>query len=243
MAEKGASESVAVVTGGNSGIGEAVVKRLAERGMAVIAAGRRTGENERVAREASAAGPGQVFAYTADVSREADCLALIEHAFSEHGRLDVLVNNAGIGGMGPLAETDTAFFDRVLKTNLYSAYWCSREAYRRMRGQTPDADRGTRGAILNVSSVCGLDAWAGTAVYSASKHGMVGLTRAMADEGAEDGIRVAAICPALVSTPMTGVSGPEYITPDDVARSVTYLLDLGPAAWPRELALPRRGAD
>ena len=237
------TDAVAVVTGGNSGIGEAVVKRLVARGMTAVVAGRRQAENERVAREASGAGPGRAFPYQADVSREEDCLELVAHAFSAHGRLDVLVNNAGIGGMGPLTETDTAFFDRVLKTNLYSAYWCSREAYRRMREQAPVAGRGTRGAILNVASVCGLDAWAGTGVYSASKHGMVGLTRAMADEGAEDGIRVAAICPALVATPMTGVSGPDYITPDDVASSVTYLLDLGPAAWPRELAIPRRGAD
>lgn len=83
----------------------------------------------------------------------------------------------------------------------------------------------------------------GGSVYCASKHGMQGLTRALADEGAESRIRVAAICPAMVSTPMTGKSGPDYITPEDIARTLGYLLDLSSAAWPREIVVNRRGAE
>ncbi len=75
-----------------------------------------------------------------------------------------------------------------------------------------------------------------------SKHAMNGLTRALADEGAENGIRAAAVCPAMVSTPMTGVSGPDYITPEDIAATVAYLLDLSPAAWPREIVVNRKGS-
>jgi len=237
------STPVAIVTGGNSGIGEAIVKKLAARGFTVVVAGRREEKNERVVAEVEKAGKGRAVPRRVDVSRESDCLDLISETAEEHGRIDLLVNNAGIGGGGAILDTTTEDFDRVLKTNLYSAYWCSREAFRRMKEQKTRDDSCLRGCIVNMASVCGIDAWAGTAMYAASKHGMIGLTRALADEGAEKGIRVAAICPAMVATPMTGVSGPDYIAPEDIARTVTHLLDLSPAAWPRELVVPRRGAD
>jgi 3-oxoacyl-[acyl-carrier protein] reductase len=157
--------------------------------------------------------------------------------------LDLLVNNAGMGGMGSILESKSEEFDRVMRTNLYSTYWLSREAFRFMKDQEQADNFAVRGSILNTASVCGVDAWSGTAIYSASKHGMMGLTRAMADEGAEHFIRVAAICPAMVSTPMTGCSGPEYISASDIAHSVAYLLDLSSAAWPVEVVIPRRGSD
>ena len=103
-------------------------------------------------------------------------------------------------------------------------------------------EHGLRGSIINISSVCGLDSWEGVGLYGTSKHGMMGLTRSLAAEGAEDGIRVAAVCPAMVSTPMTEVSGPDYITPEDIAGTVAYLLSLSPAAWTREIVVNRRGA-
>jgi len=234
---------VAIVTGGNSGIGEAIAKFLAKRNFTVVVAGRRSEENKRVVAEIAAAGGPPALAKTADVSQENDCLALIRDCLSDQGRLDLLINNAGIGGKGTLSETSTEDFDRVMKTNLYGPYWCAREAFRAMQDQEPDPDTRLRGAILNISSVCGLDAWAGVGMYAASKHGLVGLTRALAAEGAEAGIRAAAICPAMVATPMTGVSGEDVISPKDIATTVGYLLDLGPAAWPREIAIPRRGAD
>jgi len=237
------NDQVAVVTGGNSGIGEAISKFLAKRNFTVVVAGRRSEENERVVDEIASAGGPSAQAKNADVSREADCQKLIGDCLSDHGRLDLLVNNAGIGGKGPLVETSTEDFDQVMKTNLYGPYWCAREAFRAMQDQDPNSDTGLRGGILNISSVCGLDAWAGVGMYAASKHGLVGLTRSLAEEGGEAGIRVAAICPAMVATPMTGVSGEEYISPEDIATTVGYLLDLGPAAWPREIAIPRRSAE
>lgn len=238
-----AQKRIALVTGGNSGIGEAIAKFLAARHFTVVVAGRRQEENERVVDEIASAGGPPAQARTADVSREEDCLQLIRDCQSDHGRLDLLVNNAGIGGKGTLVETTSEDFDRVMKTNLYGPYWCAREAFRLMQEQEPDRESKLRGSILNISSVCGLDAWAGVGMYAASKHGLVGLTRALAEEGGEAGIRVAAICPALVATPMTGVSGDDYLSPKDIAVTVGYLLDLGPAAWPREIALPRRGAE
>ena len=100
-----------------------------------------------------------------------------------------------------------------------------------------------RGFIINISSVAGKQAWSGTGTYSASKFGLLGLTHALADEGKADGIKVTAICPALVATPMTGVSGPDYLQPEDIAETVLYLLRLSPAAWPTEIVLERKGAD
>jgi 3-oxoacyl-[acyl-carrier protein] reductase len=234
---------VAVVTGGNSGIGEAISKMLGRRGYRVVIAGRRGAENERVARDISEAGPGAGISSETDVSRESECLELIRSTIEREGRLDLLVNNAGTITKGPLVESETETFDKVMKTNLYSTYWCSREAFRWMKDRQPASFEELNGRIINISSLCGVDAWAGAGIYAASKHGVIGLTRALADEGGEAGIRVAAICPAMVATPMSEVSGPEYIQPEDIATTVAYLLDLSPAAWPRELVVPRRGAD
>ncbi|MFP4165799.1 MAG: SDR family NAD(P)-dependent oxidoreductase [Opitutales bacterium] len=237
------SQSVALVTGGNSGIGAAIARALAAQGMRVVIAGRREAENKKVAKELESKFGVEALPVTADVSREEDCLSLIRESSSRWKRLDVLVNNAGVGAGGKIVDTTTETFDRVLRTNLYSAYWCSREAYRIMAEQAVDKGAGLRGAIINISSLCGVEAWSGSGIYSTSKHGMQALSKAMADEGAEDGIRVAAVCPALVSTPMTGVSGSDYIAPEDIASTVTYLLDLSPAAWPTEIVVNRRGAD
>ena len=223
----------AIVTGGNSGIGEAIARCLAERGMNLVLAGRRTEENTRVADEVARASGVGVVAVKADVTREEDCLRIVGTAEERFGRLDLLVNNAGIGIHGRIVDTDTETFERTMRTNVFSAYWCSREAYRLIMENGPSPETGLRGAIVNISSVLGVDAWERTGMYAASKQAMNGLTRAMAEEGVRDLIRVAAVCPAMVATPMTGVSGPGYIAPEDIAKTVAYLLDLSPAAWPR----------
>lgn len=241
--EKNTSSAVAIVTGGNSGIGESIARMLAERNFTVVVAGRRDEENERVAAALRAGDRGDGRAFRADVSREEDCVRLVREVHEEHGRLDLLVNNAGVGGMMPIVESTTEDLDRVLKTNFHSAYWCSREAFRLWEPGEAGDEHSLRGRILNIASICGVEAWAGTSLYSASKHAMVGLTRALADEGAEKRIRVAAICPAMVATPMTEVEGPDYISVDDIARTAAWFLDLGSAAWPTEIVLPRRGAE
>ena len=236
------SAPVAIVTGGNSGIGEAIARMLGGRGYTVVVAGRRSAENERVAATISDAGPGRGIAFETDISDEADCMRLIETTCGSQGRLDLLVNNAGIMRKGPLVESSSEDFDLVMRTNLYATFWCSREAFRYMQDQATDDPFALRGGIINIASLCGVDAWAGTGTYSASKHGVMGLTRAAADEGADKRIRVAAICPAMVATAMTDASGPEYIDPEDIATTVAYLLDLSSAAWPTEIVVPRRGA-
>ncbi|HWI58264.1 MAG TPA: SDR family oxidoreductase, partial [Bacillota bacterium] len=173
-----------------------------------------------------------------DVAREADCERLIGTTVSTLGGLDLLVNNAGIGEGGTVLETSTQDFDRVLKTNLYGTFWCSRAAFSVMQH-----NRGRpRGFIVNIASLAGKEAWSGTGAYSASKFGVMALTYAMADEGKALEIKVAAVCPAMVATAMTGVQGPEYLQPEDCAETVLYLLKLSPAAWPVEIVLPRKGA-
>lgn len=226
-----------MVTGGNSGIGAAIAEALAGAGVRTVIAGRREDKNTAIARRLQQEHGTDTLAVTTDVSREDNCERLVRTAIEKFGRLDILVNNAGIVAHGTIAHTASDEFDRVLKTNLYGTFWCSRAAFRAMQ------ERGGPGAIINISSLAGVDAWAGTGAYSASKYGVMGLTRALADEGKEFGIRCAAICPALVATPMSGVAGDEYLQPGDIADTVLWLLRLSPAAWPTELVLPRRGAD
>lgn len=174
-------------------------------------------------------------AITTDGSHAADCEQLVQGALAHFGRLDILINNAGIGSQGTVEQTAVEEFDRVMKTNLYGTFWCARAAFRAMQA--------SGGAIINISSLAGLDAWWGTGTYSASKFGIAGLTKAMADEGKDRNIRCAAICPALVASPMSGVEGEYYLQPGDVAETVLWLLRLSPAAWPTEVVLPRRGAE
>jgi 3-oxoacyl-[acyl-carrier protein] reductase len=226
---------IAVVTGGNSGIGKAVAIALAREGAQVVIAGRRQKENERVAEQIRASLGRKTLAVRADVSKEADCERLIAETVKSFGRLDILVNNAGVAGSGEIAHLSTEEFDRALKTNLYGTFWCSRAAFRQMRSQQG-------GFIINISSIAGKEAWSGTGAYSASKFGIMALTQALADEGKPHNIKCAAICPALVATPMTGVSGAEFLQPDDIAETVLYLLRLSPACWPTEVVLPRKGA-
>ena len=232
----------AVITGGNSGIGKAIAAALAEAGCRLTIAGRRGKMNEEVAEDLRRKTGAAVTPVTADVSKEEDCRRLIDSAVKEMGRIDILVNNAGIGGGGSVESTGTETFDRVMKTNLYGPFWCSREAFPHLRKNPVDKATGLRGSIVNISSLAGKEAWGGQATYSCSKFGVIALTQALADEGREELIRATAICPALVSTPMTGVSGSDYITPEDIAATVTYLLNLSAAAWPTEIVLPRRGA-
>lgn len=232
---------VAVVTGGNSGIGKAIVSAFAREGAFVVVAGRRQNRNQSVAAEMTKAFDAKALAVETDVTREADCDALIAKTVSAFGKIDILVNNAGTGGGGRIVSTTTEDFERVMKTNLFGTFWCSRAALREMEGNKGDGE--IRGMIFNISSLAGKFAWSGTGVYSASKFGIIGLTQALADEGKETGIKVCAICPAKVATPMTEVKGPDYIQPEDIAATVLYLAHLSPAAWPVEIVLPRKGAD
>lgn len=231
-------ENIAVITGGNSGIGFAIATALAQAGCSLVISGRRQSKNLAVADDLARKWKVQTLAVDADVSRETDCVRLIQETVAKFGSLHILVNNAGIGGGSRVADTKTEDFDRVLKTNLYGTFWCARAAYPHMKRNKGDP----RGVIINISSLAGKQSWSGTGTYSASKFAINGLTQALADEGKADHIKAIAICPAMVATPMTGASGPQYLQAQDIAETVLYLLRLSPAAWPTEVVLERRDA-
>ncbi len=189
---------VAVVTGAGSGIGREVALAYAREGAAVLVSDVNVeGGTETCERIAS--GRGRCAFFRADVSRAADCEALVREAVRAFGRLDVACNNAGIAGaIAPLAEQPLEAWDRVIAVNLSGVFWC-------MRAEIPRMLEAGGGAIVNVASILGTAGYAGSAAYVAAKHGVVGLTRAAALEYSARGLRVNAVGPGFIETPMLGV--------------------------------------
>ena len=231
---------VAIVTGSSSGIGKAIALQFAEEGARVVVAARRKALCEKTVAQILKRG-GDAKAIQADVTEETQVKRLIAEAVKHFGRLDILVNNAGIGGGGRIAETTTDMFDRVMNTNLRGTFFCCREGFRQMM-------KNGGGTIINMSSVCGVQAWAGTGTYSASKHGIMALTKVLADEGRDYKIRVSAICPGGVADSLVDASPDEIarskqISPYDIAVTAVYLASLGPYAVVHQVIVDRLGAE
>ncbi|RMH03136.1 MAG: SDR family oxidoreductase [Nitrospirae bacterium] len=234
------SHKTAIVTGGNRGIGKAIVRQFAHEGARVVIAARHKGLCEQVAAEIQAKG-AEALAVPTDVTSEQQVEHLFEQAVQRFGQIDILVNNAGVFRGQTVVETDTGSFDQVIKTNLYGTFFCCRAGMRYMKQQGG-------GVIINMSSVAGIDGWAGTGAYSASKHGVMGLTKALADEGRPYGIKVCAICPGRVAHELVDASveeriRSEAIDPYDVAETAIYLATLGPNAIVHRLIVDRLWAD
>lgn len=189
------SGRVAMVTGGGSGIGEECVRLLARCGARVAVTDVRPAEAERVAASVRVAG-GEAFALGLDVQDERAVDATVADIVAREGGLHIAVNNAGTSAPArPLADTDTETWRRVLSVNLDGVFFCMRAQMRAMR---PEG----RGAIVNLSSILGQVARAGSGPYVSSKHAVVGLTRAAALDHAADGIRVNAVGPGHTRTPL-----------------------------------------
>ncbi|HEX6872440.1 MAG TPA: SDR family oxidoreductase [Micromonosporaceae bacterium] len=218
-----AAAPVAVITGAAQGIGRRIAEVLDASGfrLALFDLQPVTGFDGHLAR-------------TGDVSSEADVAALADAVDARYGRVDVLVNNAGIACISPAESTPVRLWRQVMEVNLTGPFLCCQAFGRRMLAQRS-------GSIINIASIAGLQGVADRAAYNTSKHGLVGLTRTLAVEWGGRGVRVNAVCPGWVKTPMDDQSQGEgaygdtditnhvplgrFATPDDVAQAVAFLAD------------------
>ena len=185
----------AVVTGGGRGIGAAIAAALAGEGATVSVLGRDPARLD--ARVQSLGGGTRAQGVAVDVTDEASVKSAFAAVRARFGRVDILVNNAGQAGSAPLAKTDLALWQRMLAANLTGTFLCTREAL-------PEMTARGEGRIVNVASTAGLVGYAYVAAYCAAKHGVVGLTRAVALECAKTGVTVNAVCPGYTETDMVG---------------------------------------
>jgi NADP-dependent 3-hydroxy acid dehydrogenase YdfG len=216
---------VVAVTGASSGIGEAVALACAEAGAAVALAARRADRIESLAEQISRGG-GRALAVPTDVSREDAARAFVQRTHDELGRLDVLVNNAGVMLLGPIAGADTEEWRRMIDANVYGVLYCTHAALPLMAAQGS-------GHIVNVSSVAGRFARAGSGVYNLTKFGVGAFSEALRQEAVGMRVRVTVVEPGAVATELPGHNRPEVleqmakafqgVTPlssEDIARAV-----------------------
>ena len=225
-------EKAALVTGGSSGIGLAIARALREDGYALTLAARTREKVEAAAVELGA------FAVPADVLEEKDCQRLVAAHAERHGRLDVLVNSAGIGIAGTLEETTAKQWDLQHGVNLRGLFLVTRAALPLLKE--------ARGHVINLASIAGTMPAPGLGAYGAAKAAVIALTRTLNAEHEADGIRATALCPAFVDTPMaswTGIAGGRMIQPEDCAELVRALLRLSPSARVPQIVVERLGAD
>jgi len=219
---------VAIVTGAGGGIGAATARRLSDEGATVVLVDREEHTAERAAEAIRSAG-GHASWITADVASASDVTKVVDHVVDRHGRLDVLVNNAGITRDNLLFRMTEHEWDQVLDVNLKSVFLCSRAAQKHM----VDAERG---AIVNLSSRSALGN-RGQANYSAAKAGIRGLTATMAIELGPFGIRVNAVAPGYIATPMTAATAQRVgLDPAEHARLAAERTPLRRVGQPEEVA-------
>ena len=219
------AEQVAIVTGASRGIGAAIVEELAERGATVIASAHAADPPGALV-DRLGARELRVHARIADVTDPEQVQDLADSTCREFGRIDVLVNNAGIGAVAPSDTLSLERWSRVLAVNLTGPLLCSQAVGRHML-------KAGRGVIINIGSIFGETGMPMRAAYAASKHGLVGLTRVLAIEWASRGVRVVTVEPAYVATALDDQDQSDGgYSPDDIVRRTP----LGRYAEPREIA-------
>ena len=222
----------ALIVGGSSGIGLAIARMLGDEGYALTLAGRKL-ERLEAAREGL-----ETAIVVADVSSEDDCSRLVAEHVELHGGLDVLVNSAGVGIAGTLADTTAKAWDLQQAVNLRGAFLVTQAALPHLRT--------TKGYVINLASIAGTLPTPGLGAYGASKAALIALTRTLDREEADTGVRATAICPAFVDTRMaawTGIPGEEMIAPEDCAEIVRALLRLSPYARIPVVVIERAGEE
>lgn len=229
----GRNGRVGLVTGGTRGIGQAIARGLAADGLSVAISGR-TKDSVANAVERFGRDGVRVEGFAADARKEDEQKALIDWAGRRFGRLDVLVNNAGIGGFERVDEMAPERFREVLETNLFGAFYAIHYA-------APLMKKGGGGFIVNIASLASVNAFGGGAAYNASKFGLLGLSDAAMLDLRHDGIRIAAILPGSVATEFSHSHGSRetswMLSSDDVARAVCDLVRYPDRAIPSRLDL------
>jgi 3-oxoacyl-[acyl-carrier protein] reductase len=233
----------AIVTGATRGIGRAIAESLIAHGAHVAIAARTPAAVEQAAAELARAGKtgsARVIGVRADVGRYEDCRDLVAQVMQTFGRIDILINNAGIGGLRPVAELTPEYWRAVIDTNLSSLFYCSHEAipHLRVRG----------GWIINIGSLAGKNAFPGGAAYNASKFGLIGFSEALMQEVRYDGIRVSYLMPGSVATEFDGQTPGRadwMIQPEDIAQIIIDLLSMPERTLPSRVEVrpskpPRR---
>ena len=224
-------ERAALVTGGSSGIGLAIARMLHEEGFALTLASRRADKVQAAAAELGAA------AVAADVSDADACRRLVAEHRHRFGRLDMLVNSAGIGIAGMVEALPEKHFDLQMDVNVRGLFLVTQAAIPLLRE--------SRGWIVNLASIAGTLPTPGLATYGAGKAAVIALTRSLNEELDADGVRAVAICPGFVDTAMarwTGIAGDALIQPADCAEIVRMLLRLSPRARVPQVVVERVGS-
>ena len=235
-------DRAALITGGSSGIGLAIARVLGEEGYGLTLSARRPEKLEAAAEELRGEGL-DVLSVAANMTDEDAIKDVVTRHRERWGRLDVLINNAGIGIGAPVADTETKKLDLQLDVNLRGVYLVARETIPMLK--EAGAEHG-KALMVNTASIAGKFGQGFLPAYSATKFGVVGLSQALHKELGGDGIQVTALCPAFVATPMTDwiegqVPKDEMIQPEDIAESVRFLLRISPACIVPELQFLRRG--
>jgi NAD(P)-dependent dehydrogenase (short-subunit alcohol dehydrogenase family) len=224
------AERAAIVTGGSSGIGLAIARMLLEEGYGITLAARRPDKLEAAASELSSGG-GEVVPMAGNMGDEDTIREVVSAHRERFGRLDVLVNNAGVGIGAPVGEIQTKRLDMQLDVNLRSIVLFYRECVEMLRAA---AAENRQAIVVDTASISGKAGEAWLSVYSATKAGVVGFTEAMNKELGKEGIKSCALCPAFVDTPMTdfvkeAVAAEDMIRSEDIAEAVRMLLRVSPA--------------
>lgn len=218
---------VVLITGGNSGIGQATAVAFANEGAKVIISGRRIPQGEETVAMIKETG-GEAHFIQSDITKSPEVKTLIGQCVTKYGGLDFAVNNAGIEGtpLIPTAEYDEDTWDNVMDINLKGVYLC-------MKYEIPEMLKRGKGAIVNMSSVAGLSGGGMGVAYHASKFGVIGLTKTSALEYADKGIRINAVCPAVIDTPMAERA---FFYDEDRKTRITEQHPIGRVGSPEEVA-------
>jgi len=238
------SQKAALVTGASSGIGEAIAHTLGEEGFALTVSGRRAEKLEEAAAKLRERG-FEVHAVAGNMANEEDLVNVFAEHKAKYGRLDVLVNNAGVGIGSAVGEYSGKQIDMQMDVNFKAVVLGYREGVGMLREAAAEHKSAL---VVNTSSISGKFGQGWLSVYSATKHAVVGFTQAMNKELSGEGIKSTALCPAFVDTPMTEfakahVPADEMMVPQDIAEGVRMLLKQSPACIVPEIIFQRPGED